>query len=269
MEKQKGFDSQEIVKMKQRIQAYKLTLETIKKERLLSEDNLSTGNTIFSKMEGALKQMEEEQIDRNSMEFEQFSNRLESLEETIKQLKDDVHSITLELEKLPLADLVESMNHMLILQEKYMEEDRKEKQEVREELKGLKERLGTAQPADQTKRNTQPANFRQLRDMVKSSKQIYDPAMKPYPQKRSNYPQPPVPGSQTINKNSKRNVINSSNKNSPKKKDRQQLIYNKPRSKTIASTKQGEIKDTEQSGAREKALSFFSFFQKRKQYEKK
>ncbi|MFG6149841.1 hypothetical protein [Halobacillus sp. B23F22_1] len=301
MEKQKVVESQEIESMKQRVKAYKNTLNSMKDSPLLREDNLISTNKKNSQIVGALKIMEEEneQINRENTQLNRLSTRLDSIYEMVEQLKVDVHSLVENMEKFPYEELFENVHQMLSIQQSYIEEDREEKLALREGLKELKDNLMPLPSATQ-KTSQQPTNFRQLRNMVQSSREIYDPTL---PSKNNRIPpsyQPPSQfGNQPKNQNSytNKNIINSTVRKSRKKKDRQQLIVNKRGSKTLTKsfhsgelTKKIIIKSmqpssknkpylaannvqpsppTENKNTKDHIPSFFSFFRKRKPYEKK
>ncbi|WP_431800607.1 hypothetical protein [Halobacillus andaensis] len=210
MERQQWLELQEIEKMKQRVEEYRFALETLKNRELLSDDNRSIKK--FLQIEGAFIEMEEE--NQQPEQDHPYPDQLSFIVETVEQLKEKVHSMGKEIEQLQ-----SHMKDMLDLQQEFMEENRNEKQAIKEEFKILKESL-EPKPVQQETKTTQPASFRQLRNMVHSSREIYDteasrPQQRPYFNQSAN-----LPGNQSINKNTftQGNIINSSRKNTSKKK---------------------------------------------------
>ncbi|MGM0876165.1 MAG: hypothetical protein ACQEWV_15690 [Bacillota bacterium] len=189
MERFKMNNTQDIVVLKQKLATYKHTLETLKAGEVV-EDYLLMKNECYaiknqvSKLEGEVKTMKETQ-DLQITEYEKrvkiISDQVESVNESLGQLKEDVTLLTSKVNSLNFNDLLIKIDNMITTQYAATPSKEAKKSEIKilkEEIAQLKKHLTTEEqlegtPLKKTTTKLQPTSYKQLRNMIHSSNNIH------------------------------------------------------------------------------------------------
>lgn len=208
-------DAEELAEMKEKLNIYKGMLRSIKSGNVLEDYLLSKTESYEFKiiLKGVMKKMEDYQYG-SAESSEQLSAQIQSVNETVSVLKNDIALIKEKMDRLQVHDLIGKMNQIIDThQSPVKNKEEKEVDLLKEELAQLKKQMSntqqqaTVQEAD-VQQSEKTSDFRKLQNMLQSSKQVnhgkndYYPAMDQgrsynhhhptFQQKNKSYTQPPI-----------------------------------------------------------------------------
>ncbi|WP_332634771.1 hypothetical protein [Halalkalibacter flavus] len=188
MEQNKFKGTSDIETLKKKLFVYKQTLESIKSENVV-EDYLLTKNECIeikkqvSTLEGEIQEMKENQDLQKSgynKKIKNLSKQVESFNDSIQLLKQDVAFLMNKVNNPNFNDLINKIDKMIDIQNTSISLI----QEGHIEMKGLKEEIAQSKKQDKNekqlpvsdspnpKQKHQPSGYKQLQNMLKHSNHI-------------------------------------------------------------------------------------------------
>lgn len=173
MHQYKLYNSVEIEKLKQDMEVYKQTLETMKSSNSLDkflqlQRELYELRLKFSKFKGEMKAMEEnyqEKIVGYERQDQKNSTKIQTINDSLNQLKQDVTSIKGEIEEMPVTELLQKMNLVINRSDDNLTTVKNQINTQKEELLQSKEHI---KPNAPKKPIPQPSEYKRLQNMLQS-----------------------------------------------------------------------------------------------------
>lgn len=170
------YNVDDIDRLKKELDSYKQTVRTVTEGKLI-KDYLKTKDDFYDlkmeifKLKGEMKAMEnnyQEKIYNHQMEEQYLTKQLTSITSSLQQLNQKVQMIKNQFEQLPFNDLSEKINQLINTQNTKSEEQKKELENVIEEISQIK-RLMKTKEEDTTAKNSRSvkrSEYKQLQSIL-------------------------------------------------------------------------------------------------------
>ncbi|WP_179107305.1 hypothetical protein [Sediminibacillus massiliensis] len=172
------YNSEDIHKLEQELEFYKDTLQAVDSghayEYLKKQRELYNLNVKFSTIKGEMKVMEEnyqERISGYERREKNVSSQIQTLEESLSQLKYDVRMIKSEMERLRFSELLDKVNIVINKTDDHLYQVKKEIDSQREEFNELRNEL-KPNPGGGTPQAPRQSEYRRLQNMLQSTGNI-------------------------------------------------------------------------------------------------
>jgi hypothetical protein len=186
MEQSKFNNTQDIETLKRKLVSYKQALEALKgggviEDYLLAKKEYEELKNQVFKLKGEIKTMKEKQ-DLEILEYEKkvemMTNQVELVNDTIRDLKQDVSLLMSKVSNINFSDILKKIDKMVDIQYasiSSIKEGNTELNVLKEEIAQLKQQTGKQDTNTTTinqNKKTQPSSYRQLQNILQSSKNI-------------------------------------------------------------------------------------------------
>ncbi|WP_087972257.1 hypothetical protein [Oceanobacillus rekensis] len=221
MQRYKLYNSDDVEKLQRELDIYKYTLETVKSQDgvngyLKTKSDFNDLQLKYSKLKGEMKIMEENhqrRVTEYELEKQFLSTRMNTVSESVSQLKQDMNWMMDRMEQIRFTELLEKMNQVMNKQDDHLIETKIKIERLKEEILQLKEYIESDVPTPEPAKEPpapKKSEYRQLQNMLRSPSYIEEASSKKKNMTTRQNFRHPLPSSQTIHPTNASNHVQDS-----------------------------------------------------------